>query len=183
VLRRYYIREAQPVDLPALHELYLMTGLVKSGPPDTLTGIALQLWRNREVCLPLVACDPDHGHVVAAAEIIRVPTAARHKAMLENVATHPAHHGQGLSSAILGRLFWCAQHVWQAGKIIWVSEALPVREAARRLYHRAGAEIAFGTVSDFVLRLPWEPPPKWQPHFVDWREAPFHTVSMHADMK
>jgi GNAT superfamily N-acetyltransferase len=166
----HIIREATPEDIPELARLFLIAGLVKSGPPDPFTDRQLRNWLNRDVVLPLVACPVEAPKlVVSAAEIHSLGTGARNMAQLEAVATDPAYEGRGLSRAILGRLFWYAQHVWSVNKIIWVSEDVKGRVRARHIYGRLGAKRVEGSNSNFYLKLPYRPSETMRPDFVDHR--------------
>lgn len=167
----YNIREATPEDIQELAKLFTIARLVKSGPPDPFNEGGLRVWQNRDVALPLVAClESDSRLVVAAAEIHRLRTGARDMAQLEAVATDPGHEGNGLARAIIGRLFWYAQHVWGVKKLIWVSEAMKDRVRARHLYEDViGAKLVDGSNSDWALRLPWNVPEPMRSHFVDHR--------------
>lgn|GEM_PF-2904175 len=172
MIKAYTIRVATPADIPQLPELYRVSGLTKSGPADRFKDRRLRNWQNPDVVLPLVAClTAQPSLVVATAELHSLGTGARDMAQLECVATAPDHRGRGLSKALLGRLFWYGQNVWEVGRIIWTSEALEEeRGTARRFYMDViGAQLIHGTNCNFSIQLPWVVPGKMRPYFVDPR--------------
>ena len=165
----FVIRRSTLADLEALDDLLVLGRLVKSGPPDSFTLTAAKLWVNPDVTLSLVACpEGDLKRVVSHAQLCHKATKSRSRAELEDVATHPDYLRRGLSSALLGRLIWSAQHDWGVGRIEWISEDIPDRTDARRFYLEVvGARLVDGTDSCFRLNLPYQASDYMRPHFVN----------------
>lgn len=166
----FCIRSALKRDIPRIDELLLASGLAVSGPPDVFGSEDIEIWCNRRLTLVLVAHpigEPDR--IVAHAGVSRkVSKCRRSRADLEDVATHPDFEGMGLSRAIIGRLFWWAQHEWNARRVEWVSADVLERQKARRMYIEViGAKLDHGTNANFRLDFPWTPGPKMLPHFIN----------------
>jgi GNAT superfamily N-acetyltransferase len=167
----YIIRRATKPDILKLAELAVLTKLAKSSPPTSFKPRRQRNWNDGNRVRVLVACPVDRPRlVVSMAEIQSLDTSIRSLAQLECVATHPDHEGRGLGRAILGRLFWYAQFVWEVDSIIWTSEDVEERVRARRFYFEVvEAGLIPGTNCNFRVRCPWQPPKKMQSHFVDHR--------------
>lgn len=170
VPRGFVIRRATGFDIPSIDQLLVASGLAVSGPPDRFLNDDLDIWLDLRHTVVLVACPQwDSARVVAHACVARKVTKCRRsRADLEDVATHPDFEGKGLSRAILGRLFWWAQHQWEARRAEWVSADVPERQKARNMYLEViGAKLDHGTNANFRLDFPWEPGPKMRMHFVN----------------
>jgi GNAT superfamily N-acetyltransferase len=167
----YMIRRAARQDLSSIGRLGAVSRLLKSGPPDAFTPFEFGGWQDDTRVLTLVACPIENPTlIVSSAEIQLLRTSLCRKAQLEDVCTDPEHEGRGLGRAIVGRLFWHAEHRWNVGKIIWVSEDIPERQAARSFYLNViGAGLSPGTNANFFLKCPWAPPEKMTSHHVDYR--------------
>ncbi|MDQ5951999.1 MAG: hypothetical protein QG626_126 [Patescibacteria group bacterium] len=166
-MEAWVFRRALAPDLPAIQTL-LCQGYDTRGPLPPLSEIELSHWLDMKHNLAIVVEDQNRpGVVLAHAQLMR-RVFARHpgRAELEDLFVHESVRQVGLSYAILGRLIYHAERVWQASVLEWRCPHHKSLQLARELSARIGGRAIYGEDGCFHLSLPYKPVRQMREHFV-----------------